>query len=181
MNRHMRRILATLLIAAVTTLLLAACGTKIQTTDIDEQAPPDSEITEEADPENTDDEAFDKTYELSDLMWFDSENEEWVTSDFIPGAEKYFFYDDNTCEYVYKYYPTYDDMLIDSNYEIVTAKGTYIYNLGQERVSMMLDNIPIPVTGSIDGNQLIIEYDYDGSSAVRAIYTVAEEKLNKYE
>ena len=61
MNRHMRRILATLLIAAVTTLLLAACGTKIQTTDIDEQAPPDSEITEEADPENTDDEAFDKT------------------------------------------------------------------------------------------------------------------------
>lgn len=169
MNRHMRRILATLLIAAVTTLLLAACGTKIQTTDIDEQAPPDSEITEEADPENTDDEAFDRTYELSDLMWFDSENEEWVTGDFIPGAEKYVFYDDNSCEYIYKDYPTYEDMVNDSNYEMVTKKGSYIFDPEQEGVSMLLDGAPL--AASIDGKQLIIEYDYEGSSAVRAIYT----------
>ena len=173
MKKNMRKAISVLLIAIAAVMLLAGCGTKNQETDIEEQTPPEEVVVDEGEPESEPADTLNKTYLLSDLEYMDAGTGEWTPSDFVPGAEKYVFHEDYSCEYIYRDYPTYEDMLNDSNYETVTKNGIYVFNVEEEGVSMMYDGLSM--TGVIDGDQLIIVHEYNGEPAIRGIYTEAKE------
>ena len=173
MKKNMRKAISVLLIAIAAVMLLAGCGTKNQETDIEEQTPPEEVVVDEGEPESESSDTLDKTYLLSDLEYMDAGTGEWTPSDFVPGAEKYVFHDDYSCEYIYRDYPSYEDMMNDSNYETVTKSGVYVFNAEEGGVTMMYDEVP--VIGAIDGDQLIIVHEYNGEPAIRGTYTEAEE------
>lgn len=154
----MKKLLTTILIIIISVMALTACSSGKKAEVEPDQPPVEIEVT------------LNDTYALSDLMFYDLDTEEWVTADFIPGAEKYVFHDDYTCEYIFKDYPSYEDMLADSNYEIVTKEGTYEFNSEESVISMTFDDMQ--ASGTIDGDQLTIEFEDHGISAVRSIYTL---------
>lgn len=178
----MKKILVTLLIAVIAVMSLASCGAghnKLNTgkqTNEEVDYTVDNEISDDNDAyEDTDEElpeGFERTYGLTNLQFFDPEAGTWVDTDFVPDSEQYVFHEDLTCEYTYKNYPTYEDMLNDSNYVTETRNGFYMYVPENDGVTMIYEDYP--VTASIDGDKLIIEQDYNGSPAVRGTYTLAE-------
>lgn len=167
----MKKLLTTILITIISVMALTACSSGKNAEVEPDQPPVEIEVNDENNGDEAEDEEFSEgTYALSDLMFYDLDTGEWVTADFIPGAEKYVFHDDYTCEYIFKDYPSYEDMLADSNYEIVTKEGTYEFNSEESVISMTFDDMQ--ASGTIDGDQLTIEFEDHGISAVRSIYTL---------
>ncbi len=169
----MKKLITTIMIAIMAVMALTACSSDGSAVEEPGQPPEVVEENEEKtdDETNIDDEAkLNASYSLSDLMYNNPDTGEWVSADFVPGAEKYVFHEDNTFEYIYKNYPTYEDMLADSNYEMVTKEGTYSFDSGDSVVSMTMETMQL--SGTIDGDQLIIELEDNGMSAVRSIYTL---------
>ena len=138
----------------------------------------DAEITndENADELNADDanektisSGFERAYELTNLEIRNPDTGEWSVTDFIEGAETYVFHEDLSCEYIYRNYPTYDDMLNDSNYEMVNKQGIYMYVPGEEGISMVFENFIS--SGRVSDEEMVLDFEYNGSPAVRATYT----------
>lgn len=164
----MKKLLTTILIIIISVMALTACSSGKLEGEEPDQPPVEIEVEDEVSEEDI--VTLNDTYALSDLMFYDLDTEEWVTADFIPGAEKYVFHDDYTCEYIFKDYPSYEDMLADSNYEIVTKEGSYEFNSEESVISMTFEDMQ--ASGTIDGDQLTIEFEDHGISAVRSIYTL---------
>lgn len=170
----MKKLLTAILITIISVMAFTACAPDLMIGDEPDQPDVvdvdiDDDDPYEYDPAEIEHETLNATYSLSDIVYTDPETGEWVSMEFIPGSEKYVFHDDDSCEYIYKNYPSYDDMLADSNYEMVTQEGFYVFNSEESGVSMMFDSMPAFAT--IDGDQLIVEYPY-GEYALRSIYTL---------
>ena len=172
----MKKIMIMIMIAMIAIMPFTACGKgddpageNTDTIDPAVSSAEDDGLSDQEPPEG-----FEKIYELSGLEYYDSAGETWVSADFIPGAEKYVFHEDLSCEYVFRDYPTYEDMLSDSNYETVTRNGIYMPVPEENGVSMIIEDFP--VSGGMDGDRLIIEHEFNGMPAVRGIYTEVSDR-----
>lgn len=92
----MKKLLTTILIIIISVMALTACSSGKLEGEEPDQPPVEIEVEDEVSEEDI--VTLNDTYALSDLMFYDLDTEEWVTADFIPGAEKYVFHDDYTCE-----------------------------------------------------------------------------------
>lgn len=133
--------------------------------------PPATEIEEEDSAEEPE---FIKMYELSNIEYV-AGNGETKQADFIPGSEVYIFKEGEgyqNFEYRYKYYPSYEEMLKDSNYTIQSETGAYTLNSDHTQLAL------VGADGSsryaeVSGDKIIFEFSQEGQD-VKMVTTYTE-------
>lgn len=120
MKKHF---ITTILIIAMT-LAVTACGTGQTIEKTEPESQPAEIQTDKEDFAGSENPLQGESYTLS-MIEYDYGNGEYVPADFVPGAETFTFKDDGSYDYSYRNYPTYEDMVNDRNYEVLSVHGNY--------------------------------------------------------